>query len=789
MVESSLSSNPWCNNLEPLPTKTIVQEAELEYSQILFNLADILDEWPGVTTSELSPEERHDRFVRAVAGYPEIEIATRPLDWPLHPKSIKALSTSLAIDDLLGINPKSSLRSEILNLDMNERHRIKRSGNQQKHKWRNLTAKCLGLLFSCNSTSESRVSKESLLAVIFSYDNNEGITSGWRESFEEQDKVPTIIENPGEKLEFKKEYRPIKKAIEEGSDLSRFQDCHVDGYSDYVHRLQDIKAYEKYHPYIFPVWSHHVTFQFYRIQTWLRNLVKFDRSEGTPQRVLRGASMVLESVISEIRDLAMEKFGPGSIIIDGGGRLRVLVPDLVAAVTLKEEIETRFEEFLAHPHKTAQRLSRDLKLWWDALDIKTEVKKHPNPKEPGIEGEIKRGYIKDFAEMGLPPRRVVIGETAKAQFTIYDSQSLCQALNRWGKPPEKRTSNKFQESCPWLNEEISKLITKKKWSKVPSWVKRKDGLKEGEVNPNHRLLYLLGHSQRLRDSVLHRPRISEKKFYATDVSRNRKVMSLLKLDGNSVGHIFKIGKEELSLESMRRRSFRFNSHWWQSIFYSIDELDTNGGDIVGVWIVAGDDILIGEYETSIDSNASILDDFMINLAKQIDKRINVELSSAQDEKPRLFTFSAGHAKRDNSSIRSMLTVADICEKSAKFYWKKEIVDNKNKPELIDEAKENKEPQKLVSGYFINNSLNYYCDNNDIVYDNNDGVYDEEESEREHLFKHPWPEKWDNSSLEKSLQAIGEKLPDSKIGFQKLFEKLTRCESDMDSGETYFIVKQ
>ena len=133
-----LASNPWrSDESERLP----IQTTDLEPSQILFGIADFLDEWPGVPTSLLESKERQNRLIKVIAGYPDIDVSTRPLDWALHPKAIRAFELSRAIDDQIGYFEGSSLRSELLNFDMTRRGEIK-----TEKEWDILTSNCIVLL-------------------------------------------------------------------------------------------------------------------------------------------------------------------------------------------------------------------------------------------------------------------------------------------------------------------------------------------------------------------------------------------------------------------------------------------------------------------------------------------------------------------------------------------------------------------------------------------------------------------------------------------------------------------
>ena len=65
-----------------------------------------------------------------------------------------------------------------------------------------------------------------------------------------------------------------------------------------------------------------VAFQFHHVQSWIDRVVpSHDELDGTVQRFLRGASLMLEMVVSEARQCIAHDVGIGSITVDGGGRV------------------------------------------------------------------------------------------------------------------------------------------------------------------------------------------------------------------------------------------------------------------------------------------------------------------------------------------------------------------------------------------------------------------------------------------------------------------------------------
>jgi hypothetical protein len=783
--EKVMASNPWDVKLESLPPSP----TKIDGDQILYKISDILDNWPGVSTPVLSKMERHNRLLKTIAGYPDIEVATRPLDWTLHPKSINALSTSLAIDNLKGINPNTSLRSEILNLDYHQRNNPDfDTTDESDDKWNEVTQKCLALLFSKTNASEQ--SREALLASLFSYDNGEGLNGNWREAIEKIAKVPSYpvgytrssTIKPEKPTGEEKKIVGIAKSKKNINDIDPEIVEKVNKWNEYNDARNVEKMLKEYSLENSEYWI--VTFQFYRIQTWLSSLLKLDKGTGTSQRVLRGASLAIESIISALRNVAIDLHGPGSIIIDGGGRLCVSVSSETKAHVLEKKLRKEYGTYLVVGHEAQKRLSRELECWFDALEI---------PRRRS--GLLKQKLIREFTLCGLPPRSINI---SKNQFssnnygsmrTITSSKELISALNEWGSPPEVYSADGLYKDCPFLNEETSQEA---KWNSVDHWVfrpasemKEKYGIM---VNNTHRLLYIAGHFQRMKDSVLHKPISNLKTTHVFEVTKckDRRVIGLLKLDGNSIGHIFSQEKNvPNSLDVTRRRSFRFNVHWWSSLFRAIESVERNGGDKIGGWIVAGDDILLGEYGLSKEKSTSLVE-VMKNLSKNISNSINLELNpNSESDKPHL-TFAAGYCQRQEGDVlANMIRRVGEAEELAATIWKN--IASVNFSYLLSEKKIKKiesdgrlPADEMKKGIEISaDSKNLYVAAGPIKSSPN-----EENEIAEESLSINWPNQcvinsteWDAELVEKNKKVIVDFIG-RDVDFQELFDIMTRCEREI-----------
>ena len=173
--------NPWRGSGQDLEFPSISGR------EILDGLREIIGNWPGEKTAVIDAKDRHLRFILAVAGYPELESSTRPFDMPLSKRSSHALRISRMLDSIVGMHANTSLRSSILNNDLNLRLSGKSDDLESIIRSQN---ECLSLLFArlrqldepepepeseLESEPESepkfRMEEEALLATLHSYDN------------------------------------------------------------------------------------------------------------------------------------------------------------------------------------------------------------------------------------------------------------------------------------------------------------------------------------------------------------------------------------------------------------------------------------------------------------------------------------------------------------------------------------------------------------------------------------------------------------------------------------------
>lgn len=630
--------------------------------EILEGLTRIIEEWPREKTAAKLEEARHLRFILAVAGYPEIDVSTRPFDWPIHERSLKALEVSRMLDDVEGASKDTSLRSSLLNRDMNWRWQGKR-----KKELKNMHNQCLELLFKQlrkldgeGPDDRYRWQEEALLGALHGYDNNR-IHAWWP-----------------------------KMDLLDGCE-SLF-DIQQDG--DFVE----------------------LEFQFHQIQGWLNKMVPgFDELEGTKQRWLRGASLLLEAVNSEARQRIAALTGIGSIIIDGGGRVTWISPQSLKD-KCEEEIWISLKQFLHLSKSTARNSIRfeSTLLNWSSRNIESgdfNPEVSDDDRERSTSGWVTADYDFWFDQfVGLMP------PCSLAEKTTHDSERpLIERIQSYPRPIIRVISEceecwfcgtaDFFEGCedtaekgrakaetealaagkPWtaadnkeaFGESMAKARKKKAFS-IDSYIgmsgSKKSRASESKICSLHRLLYLLGHEQRVKDSSIRLPIGQESSHMRYPKGRDRKVLAIAMLDANSVGVLFRercqedLSKTEL-LDRKRRRSFRFNATWWGAFGGSLD--DVSRGDRVATWVAAGDDVILAEYGQVSNPQGGRPAEYPELVIEDVLERLATNLREEfyEFESGLFLSYSAGLAITRGERIGALLKSSLRREKSAKNRWK------------------------------------------------------------------------------------------------------------------------
>ena len=642
-----LAGDPWGEPGKDLDVDTP------EGSEILGGITDILASWPMENTGLLGDEDRHLRFILAVSGYPEIDVATRPFDWPLHEKSVEALRISRMIDDVEGMHQGTSLRSSILNRDMCFRH--------HKQDLNVAHEECLLALFARARQLDGKPLDQghyfdeeiALLTVLHTQDNAR--RSKWW-----PDLSDARLQRFEQTLDFPPPEKPdMKEALMHGKESTQFREAK---------QVQaEWKIHKEFESFNIPEReTTQVSFQFHHVQSWIDSVVPSGDFKGTIQRFVRGASLLLELVSSEALQRIARAVGIGSIIVDGGGRVSFLCPDELLDEVI-ESIEMSTSEFLSIDGQKSYsgnsiRLRTTLNNWARACLIAGQgVSGADSPKSDDYELWFRQVRAK------LPPISVrrTIAVDDKTDSEPDSIADVVTSLEGTKPPVVDVLSGQDERCCTCCDGEMAFDQARR----VDSWMGL-DG-KDGPTDmacPFLRLIYFLGHDQRLKDSTL-RIRGEVKEPAQRDHGRTRAVTSIAVLDGNSLGVVFAeryLDGNSISqrLDRTRRRSFRFNCHWWESIQTSINKYGS--GDVIAAWVTAGDDVILAQYsETPTEGEKLESPELLYEMIVDLAGRIEVELDNEI-----FLSFGAGIATKEaGERISDQLSRARGLEKVAKDIWK------------------------------------------------------------------------------------------------------------------------
>ena len=210
---------------------------------------------------------------------------------------------------------------------------------------------------------------------------------------------------------------------------------------------------------------------------------------------------------------------------------------------------------------------------------------------------------------------------------------------------------------------------------------------EGSYCRAHRWLHKIGHEQRTRDSSLRQP--SKDKGSIDFPPKQREVLSVARIDGNSIGWILNPvrfeGSEANFSDGIRRRSMRFNAHWWRSLSYALRQVNEEEPDRVSCWVSAGDDIVIAEYgERGSEVVSDGIERTISTFVESLDEGINRELS--RNSQGPLASVSVGISHRKEGGISQMIAETEELEGTAKKLWKEAISNSETGREMISPDK-------------------------------------------------------------------------------------------------------
>ena len=680
-MDREYSPNPWSCDGDLLDEFA----CPLDPTQILDRIRATLRGWPGLVTSLLDDEGKHSRLIRTIAGYPEIESSgssrsggPTPFDIPLETSSTRSFELTLSLDSFPPVKFSSSLWTEILEFE------YEFGGYNPKMKTSERLEVALCLLFLGLGEPVSRKGQrielsraaQSLLAEIFSY-TNDGL-GRWH-------RVVKRMRNPSVKWTKKESFNTR-------------------------------------------------TVQFMRIKNWMNEIIPGpSRNPGLSQTYLRGGSALISAALGERRQ-SNRNFS--EVLVDGGGRI----------VTKSQD--PRF------PHGGFRTEVLD-----SLYDVKTIFS-----YEEAIRIESGRNRV-NFGQTTIPEFSLI-----EAITPLVEEHSNLNAdpklVNRWGRfddeikwevvvvqdleDPEniedllENLNNRsnvtwrgftiLDDDCPdhlkaeFRGNGIIHNIEKRRPRIVPPWdlecprcnAHLKIGTNErkeildgsGGFCRGHWLLHEIGHKQRTRDSALRQP--SKDKENIDFPPKQREVLSVARIDGNSIGWILNPkrfeGSEMDFSDGIRRRSMRFNAHWWRSLAFALQRINQDDPDRVSCWVSAGDDIIIAEYgEVGSDINSEGVKGTISAFVESLNEGINRELSK-NPEGP-LASISAGISHRKEGGISGMVSKTEDLEAEVKYRWKKTVSEAESTREMIS-------PEKLEQGSIEVNRMILDLENGELGFTRN-----------------------------------------------------------------------
>lgn len=583
--------NPWHHSLPPLDPGSVLLEGE----NPLEIIRELLLRWPGEATVKQKDRVRHERLIQIIAGYPKIDFGRFPLDWLLNPLSIKAMRLSRFLDSLPSPDgsEKSSLRSALLNKSMH---------------------------IDSNSYEDIKPGHKRIMALLFlgirKFDppREEGLNPDELRLLSSLHSSEKLDWWPIEELTYVQDFENHSKNIRKG--MCRFW---VDD-SDLVLRVKSSD-----------LWG----IKFNKIQRWItmcsgENYNDDSRENPVGPALIRGSSAILESILSSIRHCIVSNLGVYSIIVDGGGRIEFISPDIDPTEMIQRAIKSSLKTSESYTPYFYSEINKLVELL----------------KENRFEKQNK--LIEDLSK-NFPP------------YTIYQKSEREQE--------EKILTLHRSSDCIFCNERI-----KVKKEDIGSKWERFFLNMSTECCDFHRLLFFSGRTQRLVDSS-----VREMGKSIQSIKKQRSILAICRLDLNSLGYLFRTkfswNKDENDLEIVRRRSFRFNSQWWEIVQSVVDHPDFEV-DRIAAWMAAGDDIILAENDVQSDSE-SHLEDILVDLSNKIKNLCEREHNS-------IISFSAGVAVRQKDEpLSRLLQRSTSLEETCKKIWRKRMVDLGNDEYTLD----------------------------------------------------------------------------------------------------------
>tara|TARA_B110001452_G_C15234451_1_gene427465 strand:- start:286 stop:2649 length:2364 start_codon:yes stop_codon:yes gene_type:complete len=477
-----------------------------------FGLMDqIMRNWPGASqTSEQEPAIRHRRLVEMIAGYPVIVNGNRPLDIPIHHLSVDALNLSLyfdgiAVDVEQEFSEYSSLRTILLDWDLHKVDLHKVVGRERS--FFKLHKPFLQFLIhhieqfeeidklDDEMKSNFQLEKSNFLRALHSFSTNR-VQKCW----------PKNKYDPTRYGELK---APVQGFLLDGQELDE---------SEHEPNGLEINSNTYY--------EHSVKFE--KIQSWIqwysaKEGVNYPLKENVRHKLMIGASAFLEGAFAKIRSKVLSEKRPGSITIDGGGRICFIS----TKKDEKEWIQTIIKESLLLdpdlPHPYADVIKKSLKMWGELT--------HRIQEDRGSSEELEHKiWDPEQSEFIRKEGRIHLGGWLTTN--LHGIALKCYPSMSYNNEENTDKSEFYPDpTCAFcMGTDDTKT-----YSSPSAFLKQSIPDNRGIKNQLcafHHILYYLGNAAQIRYG-------SQVSSALSDPSVERKIRHVVILDGNGIGQIFK----------------------------------------------------------------------------------------------------------------------------------------------------------------------------------------------------------------------------------------------------------
>ena len=615
--------NPWFEGSPPLSSSEILKEGEHPLDLI----RDFILNWPGEETVKFDFETRHNRLIQIIAGYPEIDVGRYPLDWPLSKKANDALRLTMYLDSIKSPDGKTSLRSVLLNQSTRVKQFETENEFGKAHK-RMLSVLFLGIRNARNIVDNiSLTHSEHKLLLVLHSNNQRRVSKFWPRT-----EMKLILTNPtAEFLEWEDlNYLP---RVKEDHKPREFCDSWKDN--------TDLSMVN--HGRI-------VSVKMSKIQSWISNWSEcsLGGNDSFGATLLRGASAILESVMSGLRASIIDNYGVESIVVDGGGRIVFIGDDNSENILLES-----FYNVFSISNLKVPYFNFEIRKVARILSCKTGKDKLTQHDFNLIYGILKTDNNELDKSQIFDKRR---------EWALMHLPRL--SITEIGEKPDDGFNSLRHDDCSICNSKIDLTNV----DQSVGWDSKMENLNYPICN-FHRLLYFVGKAQRMVNSTT---KSQGKPHNLSLKSPERKVVAIARLDLNSLGILFTSNFEEgkeTSHDLRRRRSIRFNSQWWDIVRSSLN-LDNLEFDRIVPWVAAGDDITLADYVPTESSEPTQLFEVLRLIASKLNDLSNDEYGFFK------LSYGAGVSfrgeKEQKRSISTMMSESDDSENDAKNLWKEKM---------------------------------------------------------------------------------------------------------------------